>query len=1430
MLVRAARRNARPGALPNRSSSEQLYLPWLCPAYNTFQRTRRSFVADAGSQVGGSRGARRNTQDASTHPNRRALATATGYMPTDDVPFEGMGGLPPSHPSSQSYRFRAANAPTENMFAPKQPLYLGGSLSEPLSALSRNSTGVRGDLSEMQAVLLACLQVGRLERAAIILKRIAKMVDIDPRALLVLHNEYLRAAVEDIMVSGSASSMRDLHKWFELEIRAPRLPQDTDTVAYMIKASLQATGDSRDRLVRRYMDMLDENSAAQLWDAAVLTAQEINQINHIYPKYNLMIEAEGIDEFEEKEADTSSPDPSTVSVPDVRPTGQKGLGLKSLKKSLSLFHTLPGEGIDLSSASNQTKRDVQARLEEDAVASAIDRWRDESANLNKMGLNSSLQTKSLGARMWMWHETLAEYIKAEIQKVNAAEEGKVVGKEEYNRVTYGPFLRLLPPERLAAVTILSAMGTLSSMGAERGLPLSTSILAISKSVEDEVIFDALQKENKQKIWPHSKSRPDVRSFRRAAARFQSATSPKSSTTAPLDQNESIATISDREWPVNTRAKLGAFLMSALIQVAKVPVTMTHAETGETVTQMQPALTHSHQYKMGKKLGVIIANKALVDQLKREPVHSLLAKHLPMLVEPDPWTDFNKGGFISHPARVMRIKGGDKDQRHYAEAAIGQGDMQQVFRGLDVLGRTPWRINQAVFDIMLDAWNSGEGIANMPPESPSFTLPPEPEPSSDPLERRRWIREIKSAENKKSGMHSQRCFQNFQLEIARALRSEVFYFPHNVDFRGRAYPIPPYLNHIGADHCRGLLKFGEGKELGESGLRWLKIHVANVFGFDKASLSEREAFTSTNLEKILETATNPLGGSRWWLKAEDPWQFLAACIELKNALDTPDPTKFVSSLPVHQDGTCNGLQHYAALGGDSWGARQVNLEPGDRPADVYTAVADLVKASIREDAANGDEQGLLLADKISRKVVKQTVMTNVYGVTFVGAKAQVRRQLQAAFPDLPKDGATSLGSLSAYVATKIFTALSTMFKGAHDIQYWLGDCATKISTCLTPEQMGRLESEWPRLTASKVPKTPTRATGRYKPATLEEMSQFKSSVIWTTPLHMPVVQPYRDSKTKIVTTNMQYINLSQPHRSDPISKRKQLQGFPPNFIHSLDATHMLLSALRCDELGLSFAAVHDSFWTHASDVDTMNTVLRDAFIRIHSEDVVVRLRDEFIARYQGSMRIASIRRDSPVVQDIKAWRSENKSSVRNNRKAPHLDELMLERKRQRLLNSSDPEEVEKGKSIITPTSIFLAHAAEEDLAASDDLANAGLGDMGKSDVKTRSKKTGTAEVIGESEEDVENYDTMDVAAELGQDEADAENEEDTQDGEDATQDLNGSLKTKNAERVTSFEKNISPGIRTTESVVQLWLPLTFLPVPKKGDFDVTRLKDSKYFFS
>lgn len=171
-------------------------------------------------------------------------------------------------------------------------------------------------------------------------------------------------------------------------------------------------------------------------------------------------------------------------------------------------------------------------------------------------------------------------------------------------------------------------------------------------------------------------------------------------------------------------------------------------------------------------------------------------------------------------------------------------------------------------------------------------------------------------------------------------------------------------------------FADAKPLGERGLRWLKIHLANLAGFDKASFEERVQYTMDHLDDIYDSAMNPLDGRGWWLKSDDAWQCLATCMELRNALESPNPLEYESHLPIHQDGTCNGLQHYAALGGDVQGARQVNLDVTDRPSDVYTYVANMVEAELSRAVEKGDKFAIMMQGKITRKVVKQTVSPTI----------------------------------------------------------------------------------------------------------------------------------------------------------------------------------------------------------------------------------------------------------------------------------------------------------------------------------------------------------------------------------------------------------------------------------------------------------------------
>lgn len=260
------------------------------------------------------------------------------------------------------------------------------------------------------------------------------------------------------------------------------------------------------------------------------------------------------------------------------------------------------------------------------------------------------------------------------------------------------------------------------------------------------------------------------------------------------------------------------------------------------------------------------------------------------------------------------------------------------------------------------------------------------------------------------------------------------------------------------------------------------------------------------------------------------------MELRAALESPDPLAYMSALPVHQDGTCNGLQHYAALGGDDQGARQVNLSVTDRPSDVYTFVADMVEKQIELDIAKGDKYAQLLTGKVSRKVVKQTVslhsleqinmsnnevfgkvMTTVYGVTFIGARDQIEKQLRDR-KDIPEEDCWLAAS---YLAKKVLACIGDLFSGAKGIQTWLNLCARLISKAIPQERIAEaMEGEVRK-------KRPNGRAPKALPATRLKKEQM-TSVVWTTPLGLPIVQPYRKTKRKQIMTSLQTVFISDPN--------------------------------------------------------------------------------------------------------------------------------------------------------------------------------------------------------------------------------------------------------------------------------------------------------------
>lgn len=233
------------------------------------------------------------------------------------------------------------------------------------------------------------------------------------------------------------------------------------------------------------------------------------------------------------------------------------------------------------------------------------------------------------------------------------------------------------------------------------------------------------------------------------------------------------------------------------------------------------------------------------------------------------------------------------------------------------------------------------------------------------------------------------------------------------------------------------------------------------------MASRLSYANKILEVILDSADNPFEGKQWWKESEDPWQTLACCQVIAEAIRSPSPEDYMCYFPIHQDGSCNGLQHYAALGRDQKGAEAVNLENKDVPQDVYSRVAEIVERERIRDAEAQLKIAKVLEGHVKRKVVKQTIMTFVYGVTRFGARQQIFKKLKD-HKDLPEE---FKWSASAYLMHKVFDSIQEMFTATRSIQTWFNDCAQTISNNLA------------------------------------------APVKWVTPLGFPVSQPYVKSLTK-----------------------------------------------------------------------------------------------------------------------------------------------------------------------------------------------------------------------------------------------------------------------------------------------------------------------------
>ncbi|KAJ4755143.1 DNA-directed RNA polymerase [Rhynchospora pubera] len=746
-----------------------------------------------------------------------------------------------------------------------------------------------------------------------------------------------------------------------------------------------------------------------------------------------------------------------------------------------------------------------------------------------------------------------------------------------NRANYAEFFNCLPADMMAVITMHKMMSLMMTGNGDGSVRVVQAALNIGESIEHEArIYRFLEKTKKKPKKPKEEEVEEAEEKDLVVAKEMEKLRKKVNQLIKKQKIRQVRHIvkgqdESRPWGQENQLKIGSRLIELLMETAYLQPPAD--QSADSPPDIRPAFKHSlrniilkDNVKLNRRYGVIECDPLVRQGLDKTARHTIVP-YMPMLIPPLRWTGYDKGAYLFLPAKIMRTHGARQQREAIKRAPRKQ--MQLIFDALDTLGSTKWRINNRVLSIVDRIWCSGGCLGDLVDRT-DLPLPEKPD-TEDEAELKKWKWKTKSIKKINSQRHSLRCDLELKLNVARQLKDEEgFYYPHNLDFRGRAYPMHPHLNHLGNDVCRGLLEFADGRPLGQTGLRWLKIHLANLYagGVDKLSYDGRVEFTENHLDEIFDSADRPLEGKRWWLGAEDPFQCLAVCINLTEALRSCSPETAISHIPVHQDGSCNGLQHYAALGRDKLGAMAVNLVDADKPADVYTGIATRVIEIMRKDAQKDPavdpnvELARILLDQVDRKLVKQTVMTSVYGVTYVGAREQLKRRLKEKGVITDEDRQFKA---SCYAAKVTLMALGEMFEAARGIMSWLGDCAKVIA----------LENQ---------------------------------PVRWITPLGLPVVQPYRKLGRQLVKTSLQVLTLQ--HETDKVMLKRQRTAFPPNFVHSLDSSHMMLTAIACREEGLNFAGVHDSYWTHACDVDQMNRILREKFVELYERPILENLLSGF----------------------------------------------------------------------------------------------------------------------------------------------------------------------------------------------------------------------------
>lgn len=268
MLSRASKQKAqRDFSQAWQSNLHGLTFPWLCPIlFNATSLPRKT------STIAPTRSSRRpklaQTSISKAHPTttkviQRDLASAANVVYDENdrfhvvrdhyVPFDASQASY-QQPSNRNYQWPGLPIPSADPYiSQSSPLIIKEISSTPQF---RAVDGISGNLSEIMQTLRACFKIGRFGRAATLMRRLNEIYRPDTPQLLAAHNEYLRELIDRITNTKDPQVLKDLHKWFEVDLRGVGVVPDATTYALMIKAALQELDPKKvNRTIRRYMSL-----------------------------------------------------------------------------------------------------------------------------------------------------------------------------------------------------------------------------------------------------------------------------------------------------------------------------------------------------------------------------------------------------------------------------------------------------------------------------------------------------------------------------------------------------------------------------------------------------------------------------------------------------------------------------------------------------------------------------------------------------------------------------------------------------------------------------------------------------------------------------------------------------------------------------------------------------------------------------------------------------------------------------------------------------------------------------------------------------------------------------------------------------------------------------------------------------------------------